>query len=56
MDANNCLSKGKNESDIMPHSFSILLMEMMDEIRQQCGITYPPEIESLENPYGIDEM
>lgn len=56
IESNKCLREGKVESDIMPHSFSILLMEMMDEIRRQCGIVYPKEIESIDNPYGISEM
>ncbi len=56
IESNKCLREGKMESEIMPHSFSILLMEMMDEIRKQCGIIYPAEIESIDDPYGIDEM
>ncbi len=56
IEAMNCLKEGKTESEIMPHSFTILLMEMMDEIRSQCGITYPQELESLEKPFGIEEM
>lgn len=56
IESNKCLKEGKMESDIMPHSFSILLMEMMDEIRKQCGITYPPELESINEPFGLSEM
>ncbi len=51
-----CLREGKLESDLIPHSFTVLLMEMMDEIRKQCGIVYPPELESLEKPFGLEEM
>jgi dihydrodiol dehydrogenase / D-xylose 1-dehydrogenase (NADP) len=38
-----CLSHGKLESDIMPHSESILLMQTMDRIREQWGLRYPME-------------
>ncbi|MFC2089905.1 Gfo/Idh/MocA family protein [Bacteroidota bacterium] len=49
-----CLQAGKTESDIMPFSFSLMLMKQMDEIRQMTGITYPEEIESIDEPYGWD--
>ena len=37
----NCLKKGKIESDLLPHDFSLDLMEMLDEIRMEAGIYYP---------------
>jgi predicted dehydrogenase len=36
-----CLEEGKLESDLVPHQFSLDLMELMDEIRQQIGVVYP---------------
>jgi len=36
-----CLSEGLTESPSLPLSFSLDLMEIMDEIRRQCGIVYP---------------
>ena len=56
MESVQCLQEGKIESSIMPHEFSMLLMETMDEIRKISGITYPEEIESIEKPYGWDEL
>ncbi len=56
IEAMRCLNEGLNESEIMPHSFSLLIMETMDEIRQQCGIVYPKELESIDKPYGLGEM
>ncbi|XP_055010961.1 LOW QUALITY PROTEIN: trans-1,2-dihydrobenzene-1,2-diol dehydrogenase-like [Boleophthalmus pectinirostris] len=38
-----CLLKGLKESAIMPHSDSILLAEIEDEIRRQVGVVYPQD-------------
>jgi len=38
-----CLSAGKLESSVMPHSESIRLIQTMDRIRQQWGLKYPME-------------
>ncbi|GJM27920.1 MAG: dehydrogenase [Cyclobacteriaceae bacterium] len=35
-----CLDKGKIESDHWSHRHSLQLMQLMDEIRRQCGISY----------------
>ncbi|HKK61466.1 MAG TPA: Gfo/Idh/MocA family oxidoreductase [Bacteroidales bacterium] len=51
-----CIAENKLESDTMPHSFSLMLMEQMDKIRKITGISYPVEIESVEIPYGWDEL
>jgi hypothetical protein len=40
----------------MPYEFSILLMSQMDEVRKIAGITYPPEIESTDIPYGWKDI
>lgn len=36
-----CLRAGKKESDLVPHSFSLDLMAIMDEVRNQIGLVYP---------------
>jgi predicted dehydrogenase len=37
----NCLDKGKIQSDIVPLSFSLNLMNTLDRIRKAAGIVYP---------------
>ncbi|MDN5201981.1 Gfo/Idh/MocA family oxidoreductase [Fulvivirgaceae bacterium BMA10] len=41
IEAMNCLDQNKQESELLPWSFSLTLMKMMDEIRNQCQIRYP---------------
>jgi predicted dehydrogenase len=36
-----CLASGLTESTKLPLSFSMELMQILDEIRKQCGIVYP---------------
>jgi predicted dehydrogenase len=36
-----CLDEGKTESNIVPLSFSLTLMETLDRIRQSAGIVFP---------------
>jgi predicted dehydrogenase len=36
-----CLDEGKLQSDIVPHSFSLNLMNTLDRIRNEAGIVYP---------------
>jgi dihydrodiol dehydrogenase / D-xylose 1-dehydrogenase (NADP) len=38
-----CIREGKSESDVMPLSESIAVMETMDKIRAQWGLVYPME-------------
>lgn len=38
-----CLKENKIESDLMPHSLSLMMAEVSDEIRRQGGIKYPGE-------------
>lgn len=38
-----CLQKGKKESDQLPLSFSLELMETLDRIRQEIGLKYPQD-------------
>lgn len=45
-EAARCLRDGKVQSDMMPWSESLLIMETMDEVRRQGGLTYPELIES----------
>lgn len=37
----NCLDEGTRESDVVPHSFSLNLMRLLDNIRSVAGISYP---------------
>ncbi|CAE6451918.1 unnamed protein product [Rhizoctonia solani] len=41
-----CLARGEIESSRMPLDESILAMDILDEIRKQVGIEFPPDIES----------
>ncbi|KAE8145580.1 hypothetical protein BDV25DRAFT_164367 [Aspergillus avenaceus] len=45
-----CLRDGKLESDGLPWEESIVIMEVMDEVRRQGGLTYPKSIESTIYP------
>lgn len=36
-----CLDEGKLQSDVVPHSFSLNLMNILDRIRKAAGIVYP---------------
>jgi predicted dehydrogenase len=38
-----CRERGLIESPMMPHSFSLKMAEIMDEIRRQMGVRYPLE-------------
>ncbi|KAJ5584123.1 uncharacterized protein N7459_003923 [Penicillium hispanicum] len=48
-----CLRDGKLESDGMLWEESIVIMEVMDEVRRQGGLKYPPSIESTEYPLQL---
>jgi predicted dehydrogenase len=39
-----CLLNKKIESDKMPHSMSIGLVETLDKVREQIGLTYPSDV------------
>ena len=41
MEVMKCLDEGKLQSDVVPHSFSLDLMNTLDRIRQAAGIVYP---------------
>jgi hypothetical protein len=41
MEVMECLDKGKIESDVVPHSFSLDLMKTLDRIRQAACIEFP---------------
>ncbi|OCK84573.1 NAD(P)-binding protein [Lepidopterella palustris CBS 459.81] len=45
-----CLRDGKQESEGMPWDESIVIMEVMDEVRRQNGLKYPEKIESTDFP------
>ncbi|HXB07485.1 MAG TPA: Gfo/Idh/MocA family oxidoreductase [Puia sp.] len=38
-----CRRRGLVESPLLPHSFSLMMAEIMDEIRGQMGVRYPSE-------------
>ena len=39
-----CIRKGKTQSDIMPMSESIRILEQMDYIRRQINLKYPFDV------------
>jgi predicted dehydrogenase len=41
MEVMKCISEGKIQSDVVPHSFTIDLMNTLDRIRQAAGIVFP---------------
>lgn len=45
--------QGKSESEIMGWEESIVIMETMDQVRKQGGITYPEKIETTEYPVSL---
>ncbi|KAJ5364637.1 D-xylose 1-dehydrogenase (NADP(+)) [Penicillium cataractarum] len=48
-----CLRDGRLESEGMPWEESIVIMEVMDEVRRQGGLVYPAKIESTEYPVQL---
>lgn len=42
-----CIKKGELECPSMPHKDSIEMMRIMDELREEWGVKYPADIESL---------
>ena len=48
-----CLRDGKLESEGLPWEESIVIMEVMDEVRRQGGLKYPETIESTEYPLRL---
>jgi len=45
--------EGRKEGRFEGLEESILIMEVMDEIRRQGGVVYPEEIESTEYPVNL---
>lgn len=45
-----CLRDGKLESESMPWEESVVIMDVMDQVRKQGGLTYPESIESTVYP------
>ena len=43
-EACSCIRNGKTESDVMPMSESIRILEQMDYIREQINLKYPADI------------
>ena len=48
-----CIRDGKLESETLPWEESIVIMEVMDEVRKQGGLTYPESIESTVYPLKL---
>lgn len=48
-----CLRDGKVESETMPWEESIVIMDVMDEVRRQGDLKYPESIESTKYPLQI---
>lgn len=48
-----CLRDGKKESEVMPLAESVVIMEMMDEVRRQNQLQYPAKIESTDFPLTL---
>lgn len=48
-----CLRDGKLESGTLPLSESLVIMEVMDEVRRQGGLKYPQKIESTQYPLQL---
>ncbi|PLN77855.1 NAD(P)-binding protein [Aspergillus taichungensis] len=48
-----CLRDGRLESEGLPWEESITIMEVMDEVRRQGGLTYPEKIESTVYPTAL---
>ncbi|CAL8144825.1 unnamed protein product [Orchesella dallaii] len=38
-----CLIQGKTESDVMPHSETLRLSQILEEVRKQIGVKYPQD-------------
>jgi predicted dehydrogenase len=47
-EAARCIKEGKIESDTMPWEESVLVMEVIDEVRKQNGLNFPASIESTD--------
>ncbi len=42
-----CMLQEQTESKLLPHAFSLAMMETMDRIRQQTGLVYPQDLLSI---------
>ncbi len=49
-EAARCLRDGKKESQGLPWEESVVIMEVMDEVRKQGGLRYPDKLETLDYP------
>ncbi|KAL8841750.1 MAG: hypothetical protein Q9170_000783 [Blastenia crenularia] len=48
-----CVRDGRIESEGMGWEESVVIMEVMDEVRRQGGVVYPERVESLEYPLAL---
>lgn len=52
-EAARCVRDGKLQSEGMPWEESVVIMEVMDEVRRQHGLVYPEKIESTDYPIKL---
>lgn len=55
-EAARCVRDGKLESEGLTLEESVVIMEVMDEVRKQGGLVYPESIESTEYPVELPGM
>ncbi|OKL59085.1 hypothetical protein UA08_05837 [Talaromyces atroroseus] len=48
-----CVRDGRLESEGMPWEESVVIMEVMDEVRRQHGLVYPEKIETTDYPVAL---
>ncbi|KAF2097601.1 NAD(P)-binding protein [Rhizodiscina lignyota] len=48
-----CIRDGKKESDTIPLEETLVMMEVMDEVRKQNGLVYPEAIETTDYPRDL---
>lgn len=49
-EAARCINSGKVQSEIMPWAESLTVMEILDRVREESGLRFPGEIESVQYP------
>lgn len=47
------LRDGRKEGSALGWEESVIMMEVMDEVRRQGGVRYPEEVETLEYPRDV---
>jgi dihydrodiol dehydrogenase / D-xylose 1-dehydrogenase (NADP) len=47
-----CIRESKLESEYLSLQESLVMMEVMDDVRKQNGLSYPENVESIKYPLG----